>query len=141
MIEKRIRKYARLNKIFKKNDVILVKDDVSLHFIKRIIKNLPVKIVRKGKCNKIACMWTADDEINDFFTRMISKKYKSDKKNVKMFLLVTDDELEKYCRINGIQLARNKKDKAVMDLVDKISLKHPDSKHKLIKSFGRLQGL
>ncbi|MBW2992670.1 hypothetical protein KY345_05630 [Candidatus Woesearchaeota archaeon] len=137
VIEKRIRKYVRLNKLFRKNDVIKVKDDISSYFVRKIIKNLPAKIVKQGKCDKVVSVWTADDEINGFFMNILGKKVK-DEKNVKMFLWVTDEELEKYCKINKIKFKRNKKDKSVIRFVDEISLKFPDSKHKLIKSLGRL---
>lgn len=141
IIEKRIRKYTRLNKLFRKGDKILVKDNVSEYFVKRIIKDLPVKIVKKGSCNKVVGVWTADDEINDFFMKMIGKRGRLDKRFVKIFLGVTDDELEKYCKINGVKFKKRSKDKAVQSFVDKISYKHPDSKHKIIKSLERLYRL
>ena len=46
-IEKRIRKYARINKIFKKNDRILVTDNLDHYLVKSMIKDLPVKIFLK----------------------------------------------------------------------------------------------
>lgn len=140
VIEKRIRKFVRLNEIFKKNDVILVKDDVSLYFIKRIIRDLPVKIVKSGKADKIIGVWTADDEINNFFLGVIGKRKELSGKFVKMFVSVTDDELEKYCK-GKVKFVRNKKDPSVQGFVDEISLKFPDSKHKLIKSLERLRSL
>lgn len=139
IIEKRIRKYVRLNKLFKKNDIILVKDDVSEYFVKKIVRDLPVKIVKKGKADKIVGLWTADDEINNFFMKIFREK--KEKKFIKMFLWVIDDELERYCKINKIRFIRNKKDKSVQKFVDEISRKFPDSKHKIIKSLGRLDSL
>jgi hypothetical protein len=141
IIEKRVRKYTRINKLFEKGDVILVKDDVSLYFVKRIIKELPVKIVNKGKADKIIESWTADDEINNFFREILGVGSEQDKKLVKMFLWITDDELEKYCEINRIRFKRKEKDKAIQKLVDDITAKHPDSKHKIVKSLERLHKL
>jgi hypothetical protein len=140
-IEKRIRKYTRINEFFKKGDVILVKDDVSEHFVRKIISELAVKIVKKGKADKIIESWTADDEINRFFMGILGKAEKLDEKLVKMFLWITDDELEKYCRINGVKFKRREKDKAVQKLVDDITAKHTDSKHKIVKSLEKLNRL
>jgi hypothetical protein len=140
-IEKRIRKYTRINKLFKKGDRILVKDDVSEHFVRKIINELPVKIVKKGKADKIAESWTADDEINDFFMGVLGEGRKRDKRLVKMLLWVTDDELEKYCRINAIKFKRKEKDKAIQGLVDDITAKHPDPKHKIVKMIERMHDL
>jgi hypothetical protein len=139
IIEKRVRKYTRLNKLFKKEDVILVKDAVSEHFVKKIIKDLPVKIVDKGKADKTVELWTADDEINAFFKGILSES--QDKRRAKIFLWITDDELEKYCKILSIDFSRREKDKAIQKLIDDIAAKHPDSKHKAIKSLGRLYSL
>lgn len=141
VIEKRIRKHIRINKLFKKNDVILVKDYVSEYFLKKIIGNLPLKIVKKGKADKIVGVWTADDEINSFFMGIIGGKVKSDKRFIKMFVPVTDDEMEKYCKICRIDFCKRKKDKPVELFINNINKKYPDSKHKIIKSLQRLQVL
>ena len=45
LIERRIRKYARVNGLFKKNDVILAVDYLSRFLVKRVIMNLPVIIL------------------------------------------------------------------------------------------------
>ena len=141
IIEKRIRKDVRMSGIFKKINSILVKDDVSEHFVRRIIQDKPVKIVRKGSADKIVGVWTADDEINDFFMKIVGKGKKLENGFVKMFLSVTDEELEKYCKINNIEFTRQDKDKAAQKFVDDVSLKHTDSKHKIIKSLQRLYTL
>jgi hypothetical protein len=137
IIEKRVRKYTRVNKLFRKGDRILAKDDVSGYFVRKIIKELPVKIVNDG-ADKVAQIWTADDEINWFFMDILGKAEKQDAKLVKMFLWVTDEELEKYCRSNGIMFKRRDKDKAIQKFIDDISLKHTDSKHKIIRNLEKL---
>ena len=141
IIEKRIRKNARLNKLFRKSDKILVKDDISEHFVKKITKDMPVSIVKSGKADKIVESWTADDEINNFFMNILGYGEKQDKNKVKIFLGVTDDELEEYCRLNGISFRRREKDKEIKKLIDSVTVKHPDSRHKAIKSIERLQCL
>ena len=47
MIEKRVRKYVRKNKIFRKNDRLLVIDDLSFFLVKSIIKGMPSRIFMK----------------------------------------------------------------------------------------------
>jgi|GEM_PF-1556428 len=138
ILEKRIRKHVRLNKLLKKWDKILVKDAVSEHFVRKIVGDMPVRIVKKGKARKIVGIWTADDEIDAFFKSIVGKKDKTDKRFIKIFTSVTDDELEEYCKTNNINFARRKKDKAIQELVESITKKHPDSKHKIIKSLERL---
>ena len=136
-IEKRIRKQIRLGKMFKKDDRVLVKDEVSEHFL----KDMHLKLARKGSYDKMVSVWTADDEINSFFMKIIGKKEKTEKKPAKIFTCVTDDELEEYCRLNKIRFKKNKKDKAAQEFLEGISAKHPDSKHKIIKSLLRLHDL
>src|SRR3989344_953804 len=48
MIEKRIRKYVRMNKIFRKGDNILIIDELSFFLVKSIIKELPADIFLKN---------------------------------------------------------------------------------------------
>jgi len=136
-IYRRIRKQIRQTGKFKKDEKVLAEDEISEHFL----KNMHVEIVKNGEYDKKVKTWTADDEINSFFMNMISGKADEDKKLVKIFTCVTDEELEKYCKLNKIMFKRREKDQAVQKFVDDISLKHTDSKHKIIKSLERLHHL
>ena len=92
LIEKRIRKYTRLNKIFRPKDRILVKGQLSKYFVESITKGLPIKIVHK-KSNKFVVDWTADDEANLFLENLfLGEKIRQDKKQIKLLKVITDKE-------------------------------------------------
>src|SRR3989344_5701744 len=75
IIEKRIRKYIRINKLIKKNDKLLIKDPLSLYFIKKIIKS-PIKIInKKGKNAKEVIPWSLDDECSLFLDLFFNKEF------------------------------------------------------------------
>ena len=84
VIDKRIRKFARLNKLFSRNDKLLLMGDLVNHVVRGIIGDMPVQIEvgqasrhvenvseYEGKFNKIVIPWTMDDEnllfLNKFF--------------------------------------------------------------------------
>jgi len=73
IIEKRIRKHVRINKIFSKNDRIYVKGPLCRYLVKSIIKDLPVKYTNKNP-NKIVLPYTADDACVDFLKSVFSNK-------------------------------------------------------------------
>ena len=145
MIEKRIRKNARINKIFSKGDKILAMDDMNKYLIKEIIKELPVTIykrkkvdeafIKKNKINKIATIWTMDDEaintLKEFITR---KKQKKDKKIIKLLNVASDKELERLAKIHDIRFKPNKKDKKYSKTIEHMQQKYPDTKEKLLQS-------
>ena len=92
LIEKRIRKNARLSKAFRRSDRILILDDFSAFIVKRIIEDLPVMIFRqdfslediktqpkrvldflkRNEINKIAVNWAVDDESAEFLYRVFN---------------------------------------------------------------------
>ena len=144
LIEKRVRRHTRMNKVFRKNDKILVTDDLDMYFVKSITKKLPVKIYRKQVRNvrlKIVKQWTADDEINLFLKQMFYGKRIKQEKFVKLLKVITDEEASKFAKIKGLMFKPNKKDKLVQDFVDEMQKKYPDTKYKLIKSIEALKSL
>ena len=143
LIEKRIRKYTRVNKIFSKGDNILVTDALDEYFVKSITEKLHVKIYkRKGNvCLKVVKQWTADDEINLFLKQVFYSKKIKQKKFVKLLKVITDKEASKFAKLKKIKFKPNKKDKLIHDFVDVMDKKYPDTKHKLIKSMEGLNDL
>jgi Glu-tRNA(Gln) amidotransferase subunit E-like FAD-binding protein len=144
LIEKRVRRYTRMNKIFKKNDKILVTDDLDEYFVKSITKKLPVKIYKKQVKNvrlMIIKLWTADDEINLFLKQMFYGKKIKEEKFVKLLKVITNEEAAKFAKIKGLKFKPNKQDKLVKDFIDEMTSKYPDTKHKLIKSIELTKGL
>jgi len=139
IIEKRIRKHARLNKLFKKHDRILVKGSINKYLVPRIIKGLPCRIYykkpKKDRINKIVITWTLDDEINQFLQYVFTgKKAKENKLYVKILKPITDREAARFAKIKGLGFKPNKKNKAIQEFIGKMTEHYPDTKYKLFKS-------
>ncbi len=145
IIEKRIRKNARINKLFSKGDKILVQGDLAELVLKDIIKGLPVKIfkrkavnkefIKKNKIDKIVVNWTMDDEIINFLKNFFDgKKEKKDKKVVKLLKVVSDEDLKNFSKIKKIKFVPNKKDKNIVEMVEYMAERYPDTKEKLLNS-------
>lgn len=158
IIEKRIRKYVRINKIFRKNDKILVIDDLSFFLVKSIIKDLPAKIflknmgiddlskstvknkIKKEKINKIIIPWTIEDEANLFLNNLFSKKNKKiNKKFIKLLMTITDKEAGLFAKINKLNFKENKKNKDIKNMLDSIEEKYPETKFSLLKSIKQMK--
>ena len=158
IIEKRIRKYVRLNKMFSKNDNILVIGDLTEHLLKGILKDLPVNITKKNfaspfskqvkdfakknKINKIVIPWTLDNEIEYFLDNWTHKKTTYDlfgemKGYVKLFKPVMEEELEKFAKIKRIKFRAAKKN----HLLDKIEKQYPGSKFGMANSIEEMKGI
>ncbi|MBR9691171.1 hypothetical protein GOV06_00120 [Candidatus Woesearchaeota archaeon] len=144
LIEKRVRKYSRINKLFKKNDRILVLGNVSRYFLESMLKGLPVKLFfRKNNVNKVVVEWTMDDEVNEFMKALfLGKKMKKAKKNeIKLLKVLTDDEVKKFAKIKKLKFKVNKRDKDVQKFLDNVEKKHPNIKYNLLKNINVLNRL
>lgn len=151
IIEKRVRKNARINKLFQKNDRILVLDDLSHHMVNAIVKDLPKKLfqrkrldenfIKKNLIKKIVIPWTLDDEINSFLESMLlSKKIKASNR-IKLFKDTTEEELDLFCRFNKLKYKKNKKNKEIAGFLEESEKRYSGTKFKLLKSSERLSGL
>ena len=145
MLEKRIRKNARINKIFSKNDKILITDDLNECLIRGMIKDLPVTIykrktinqefIKKNKINNIATKWTMDDTaINTLKEFLTGKKQKENNKKTKLLEVASDKELERYAKIHNLKFEPNKKDKKYNKTIEHMQQKYSDTKEKLYQS-------
>ena len=143
LIEKRVRRHTRKNKIFSKDDKILVTDDLDEYFVKSITEKFPVRIYKKKPKRKIKVvkLWTADDEINLFLKQIFYRKKIKQERFVKLLKVITDEEAAKFAKLKGIKFKPNKKDKLVQGFVDEMQKKYPDTKYKLIKSIEILKDL
>lgn len=142
-IEKRIRKYIRLNSPFRKNDRILVKGSLNKYLIPRIIKHLPCRICcqkAKGRINKIVVQWTLDDETNLFLKHLFTgKKAKQNPRHIKPLKVITDREAERFAGIKKLKFKPNRKDKEVQHFINEMEKSYPDTKYKIFKSIGILK--
>lgn len=138
IIEKRIRKYIRINKLIKKNDRLIIKDPLSLYFIKKIIRS-PIKIVKNN--GKEVLPWTLDDECNLFLKLFFNKNFDINKiknNNIKLFKTVTDEELIEFSKIRNIKYKTLNKDRNIGDLLNNLS-KYPEIKFSLLKCINNIK--
>lgn len=153
IIEKRVRKHARLNKLFRKHDKIFVKGTLNKYLVPKIIKDLPCKIYYKKpktRVNKIVIPWTLDDEINLFLKQFFTgKKIRQNPKHIKLLKPITDKEAARFAKIKKLKFKPNKtlkfvskaykspiwkKEKAIQHFIDEMEKSYPDTKYKLYKS-------
>lgn len=137
-IERRVKKDIRQNNLIEKDEILLVKEPLSRHFVENVI-NVPVKIGKKGR---EVLLWTMDDEILVFLDTLFSgKKVKGSgigikKGRIKLFRTVTDKELEAYAKIKGIRFSRKKteSEKKILAELDRLEKDHKETRFSLIKS-------
>lgn len=151
IFEKRIRKFVRMNKVFRKDDIVLVIGDVNKELVKRIIGKRPLNVyfkskedkefIKKNKINKVIVEWTLDDEANCFLLELFRRKKQKrlDKDHVKFLVDMTDEDVIEFARINRLKFKPNKKDKDVMKLVNELQKEHPSAKYTLIKNIEELK--
>jgi len=159
-IELRIRKYIRLNEVFKKDDNILIFDKLSLFLVKRIIKGLPTKIflkkefidliannkkdkklenfIKDNKINKVVVPWTLDNEICSFLEEIFfDNKNKID--YIKLFTNVRKEEIRLFAKFRNIKFVGIETNDKLTELLDSLEKKYPDVKFGLRKSTERLR--
>ncbi|MBW2984168.1 hypothetical protein KY361_03580 [Candidatus Woesearchaeota archaeon] len=137
IIEKRIRKRIRLNKLFRKGDRILIADELSFYLIKKIIKELPVKLFLRtsaDKTNKKAVKWTLDDELSAFLENIFFGKKRSKPKQISILDVITDNEAVMFSKINNIKFEPNKKDKNITNILNRLEKKYPEIRFSLSRS-------
>lgn len=158
IIEKRVRKYVRVNKLFKKNDKIMVTDALCNYLVKSILKGLPVKLfykkvnveklndknikdfIKKNKINKVVVSWTADDEAQLLLQKVFhDKKEIKDRKIVKLLNPILDDEALLFSKFKKLQFKINKKDKNLKEFIDKVEKVNPGAVFGLMKSHKKMR--
>jgi len=119
MIEKRIRKYLRINKFIEKNDKVIAVGNVTYHLLKSIFDKLPLNITqvevqpKETKGVKIVIPWTLDHENHYFLQNFIDDKPKPFLKSnlIKLLLPITDVEAQLYAKIKKLNYTPMKQDK------------------------------
>jgi hypothetical protein len=155
-LEKRLRKYIRINKWITKGDRLVVIDRVSEYFLKRIIKDLPVKIIKKdmdpnkliqkrakaGK-SKILLPWTLDNEGTAFLeTYFKNKKRKKLPKNCIRFLKVlSEEEIDFLAKAKKLKVKKIIIDKDIHAFINKVEAINPAAKFGLAKSAEKFEEL
>lgn len=141
VIEKRIRKKIRLNKLFKKGDRILIEDELSFFLVKKIIKDLPVKLFlrKSNKANKKVIKWTLDDKLLVFLKNMFFGKKLKKQKQISILDVITDNEALMFSRINKIKFKPNTKDKNIANMLNSLEKKYPEIRFSLSRSISELK--
>ncbi|MFH1510635.1 MAG: hypothetical protein ABIF10_03005 [Candidatus Woesearchaeota archaeon] len=141
-IEKRIRKYVRINKVFSKNDRIIAVGPLNQYLIQRIIEGLPAKIIsakRPGKGKNII-LKTADDIACELLQGMLQNR-KTKNQHTSIVRVCTDEELMLFCKYRKISFKPNNKDPDVMKILNTLQKKHPETKFSVAKSEEKMQRL
>jgi len=139
-IEKRVRKSLRLDKLFKKNDIIYVKDPLSRFFIDKIVGELPKKFTKDSKkATKIVIKYTMDDKCDAFIEKLFYKKEKKALKGISVLESITDKEALLFARYNNIKFTPNKKNERTKDMLDKLENLYPQTRFSLSNSIDSLR--
>ncbi|MDP7323218.1 MAG: hypothetical protein QF632_00490 [Candidatus Woesearchaeota archaeon] len=142
-IQRKIRKYVRLNKPFQKDDKIYVNSRFCKVLLKEILKDLPVTYVTtEKKANKVVIPWTLDDEINDFLQNIFQRKsLKTNQKVIKLLKPITDKEAALLAEKKDCHFTPNKKDPEIKHMIENLQKDHPEIKHGLLKTASELRSL
>lgn len=142
-IEKKLRKYTRIHKVFEKDDLILAKDPFTKHLVKDIVGDLPITFTTDpNKATKIVLPWTGDDENNTFLHAIFNnKKLEADPKIVKLFLPLTDKEVTQLAKSHKLSFEPMAKDKAIEKITDTMAKAFPDTPNTLRKSVEKLENI
>ena len=143
-IEKRIRKDARLNQYFKKDQRILVRSPLAEKVVKDITKKFPVKILKKNiKAGIIIKETTMDDEIHSFLDTFMKNKInktklKENKKEIKLFRTLTDSEYNTYAKLLGFKQKKRKKDN-IDKTIESLEKRYPQIRYSIFQSLKKLR--
>lgn len=160
VIQKRIRKEIRTNKLFSKADKILIIEDdsvnsaVSKYLIDTILDKLPCEIKTKKqkfeigksvntKSDKIVVPWNMDMECVYFLENIFMNRtgkfignYSIGKKlNIKLLLNVCEKDIIKFAEIKELKFKKNPDKKTQIGFfLDSLETDHPETKPSLLKS-------
>lgn len=139
LLERRAKKELSDSGWPKKGDKILVLDDgtivssVSLYILKGLLKGFPAEIVSEGDHDIKIIPWTADQEIEEFFKKIMEKEESPKNSDVKLLRKALYEEVEHYAEIKNIAGDRRVKTQ-VQELVDKLEKRYPGTKFATLKA-------
>jgi hypothetical protein len=140
LVEKRIRKDIRINKLFSKDDRIYVKDPLCKFLIEKIIGTLPKTYVNsESLANKVIVKYTLDDEVNSFLEKFMFNKKVKEVKGVKLLRTITDKEALLFAKYNSIEFKVNSKNKVITKMLDKLENLYPQTRFSAYKSIKSMQ--
>jgi len=129
--------------MFSKNDKIIANGELNAHLIKKITKEMNVKVKnRSGKTKgyKFLDTWTVDDEacalLDEFLTNR--KKIKSP---LSIFSTCSDKELKLMSQVLRKKFVPRKKDPQIRKILDSLEERHAETKFSTAKSSQLLQNI
>jgi hypothetical protein len=147
-IEKRIRKYVRVNRIFSKHDRIVAVGELNHYLVPRIIQGLPVELklakrTPKNGRGKIVVVRSADDLACAFVGQVLSNSVKRDghETDISIVRVATDRELQLFAKFRKIRFEPNPKNAEIRGMLDTLEAKHPETKFSILKSMEQLEHL
>lgn len=150
LIEKRVRKDARIHKFFIKGETILVLDDgtenaaVTIYMVKRIAKHISPKITvsssedSAAKFDKIVIPWNLDLEVEYLLSELFSG-LKLDSAKIKILRRVNQAEVELFAKLKGFSYVKSEPyNVLIRSILSDLEKTHPEVKFSLLKSFEKL---
>ncbi len=150
IIQKRVRKEIRINRLVRKNDRLLILDDdtsaakLAAYLLRVILKPVPLSMqVRKrqyapgdsikGNFNKIVLAWTQEDEADYFLDSFFADKvpyyighFTLDKKKyIKPLLHVSKKEADLYAKIKNFKFTKSE-ETDIVKMLDRLNKNHPE---------------
>jgi hypothetical protein len=164
IVQKRVRKEIRINRLIEKKDSVFIIDDgtaeakLICHLMKEILQDLPVTIEKKrvnhvlgqeikGTYDKIIIPWCADKEgeylLNCFFEgkkpKYLSHFKLKGKKYIKPFIHVMHKEVIEFCKIRKIKFKEIKTSSLAYEMIDKLQKEYPEITFSLVRSSEELK--
>jgi len=134
IIEKRIRKDARLKEWFKKNDHIYTDSMLSRCIVSSIVASLPKKFVKsRQSANKIVLTRTSEDIIVDSLEQIFrNKRIKSScRKEIPLLCSLTDEEASAYAEFRKLNFRPRKKNREIKKFIDALQDRYQETKSAL----------
>jgi hypothetical protein len=143
VIEKRIRKHARLNTLFKKGDSIVVIGRLNQYLVPRIVKGLPLTITNRQRppartSSKVFGTWTLDDEVCSYLEELLTGRTRRPAFH-SILKRTTDEELKLFAKYRKLEFTANRKNPEVQRMLDTLEKRHPETRFSLMKSIEALK--
>lgn len=148
MIEKRIRKKARIEKIFSKDKKFICVGELNRYLVESIAGKLPMDVTfldtvpdKIPKDYKVIVQDTIDDFIEQRLKALFANKKFDPPKFMSLIDVITDQEAVEFCRFKKINFLPNKKDKKIMKILDSMQKKYAETKFALRRSLEEINVL
>jgi hypothetical protein len=142
VIDKRIRKYARMHNLLPAKSVICCDGSLTYHIITKIMQNIPCEVKKIKETNHqpiekslFYIDWTMDDELNLLLSKIMGGGKKLNNINKPSILkVITEKEAIKYAKISNIEFKPKKKDKLLHEFLNKFETKYKETRYSFFKA-------